>query len=464
MEEQREPREQGLRGRHPAADRLNLIRVMPAQGWWRGTAPVESEAIVPDEIKRAGRKRDDVVVPLKRSRSRDGGPAALDAIVVGGGAIGLACAWRAARRGVRVRVLERDHPGAGASHVAAGMLAPAGEAGWGEEALMRLAIASGRAWPGFAAELADDSELEVGYEPCGAIHVALDRDDAEELRRRFELMSSLDLGIEWVLPRDLRKLEPGLAPACAAGVRAPLEAAVDPRLLLPALTAAVERRGGQVFVEAEVTDVLADEHRLRGVITQDGREHRAEHVILATGAWSGATPWLPPLARPPVRPVKGQILTLRGNPDQSVCERIVASERVYMVPRPDGRLIVGATVEERGFDIQVTAGGVHELLREAYRTLPDIAELELVETLAGLRPGTPDNAPLVGPGALDGLVLATGHYRNGILLAPISAEAIAALLAQDPLPPEAEVVHPGRFAGESAPGLVSAPTSEEAPR
>jgi glycine oxidase len=438
---------------------------MPAQGWWRGTAgPGHRKATVPDETQRPVQKRDGVVVPLERSRSQEGGPEALDAVVVGGGAIGLACAWRAARRGLRVRVLERDYPGAGATHVAAGMLAPVGEASWGEEALMRLALASARAWPGFAAELATDSELEVGYEPCGALHVALDRDEAEELRRRFELMESLDLGVEWLRPSACRDMEPGLVPACAAGVHAPSEAAVDPGLLVPALTAAVEHRGGQVFVEAEVTDLLTDGGRLTGVVTGDGREHRAQHVVLATGAWSGAAPWLPPPARPPVRPVKGQILTLRGNPDRPVCRRIVASERVYLVPRPDGRLIVGATVEERGFDIQVTAGGVHELLREAYRALPDIAELELVETLAGLRPATPDNAPLVGPGALDGLVLATGHYRNGILLTPISAEAVAALLASEQLPPEAEHAHPGRFAGESAPGLAAAPTIDEAPR
>ena len=418
---------------------------------------------MPDDVQSSAEQHDEVVVPLKRSRSRDDGPGTLDALVVGGGALGLACAWRAARRGVRVRVLERDRPGAGASHVAAGMLAPVGEANWGEEALMRLGLASARAWPRFAAELATDSELEVGYEPSGALHVALDRDEAEELRRRFELMESLDLGVEWLRPRACRDLEPGLVPTCAAGVHAPGEAAVDPHLLLPALTAAVERCGGQVLVEAEVTDVLTENRRLVGVITADGQEHRAEHVVLAAGAWSGAAAWLPPQARPPVRPVKGQILTLRGNPDQPVCQQIVASERVYMVPRPDGRLIVGATVEERGFDVQVTAGGVLELLREAYRALPDVAELELVETLAGLRPGTPDNAPLVGPGALDGLVLATGHYRNGILLTPISAEAVAALLAQDPLPPEAQVAHPGRFAGETAPGLVAAPTTEEAP-
>jgi glycine oxidase len=348
--------------------------------------------------------------------------------------------------------------------VAAGMLAPVGEANWGEEALIRFGLASARAWPGFAAELAADSELEVGLVPCGALHVALDRDEAEELRRRFELMDSLDLGVEWLRPSGCRELEPRLAPACAAGVHAPAEAAVDPRPLLLALAAAVERHGGQVLVEAEVTDALMENGRLAGVITADGREHRAEHVVLAAGAWSGTAPWLPPPARPPVRPVKGQILTLRGNPDQPVCRRIVASARVYLVPRPDGRLIVGATVEERGFDIQVTAGGVHELLREAYRALPDVAELELVETLAGLRPGTPDNAPLIGPGALDGLVLATGHYRNGILLTPISAEAVAALLAQAPQPPEAQAAHPGRFAGETAPGLVAAPSAEETPR
>jgi glycine oxidase len=425
--------------------------------------PVESEATVPDATKRTAQEHDDVVVPLKRVRSRDGGSETLDAVVVGGGVIGLACAWRAARRGVRVRVLERDH-GEGASNVAAGMLAPAGEADWGQDPLVRLASASGRAWPGFAAELAGDSGLEVGYEPHGAVHVALDRDEAEALRRRFELMESLDLGVRWLRAPELRQLEPGLATSAVAGVHAPREASVDPRLLLPALAAAVERCGGQVLGKAEVTDLLTDDTRVTGVITQDGREHRAEHVVLATGAWSGATPWLPPPARPPVRPVKGQILTLRGNPQQPVCGQIVASERVYLVPRPDGRLLVGATVEERGFDIHVTAGGVHELLREAYRALPDIAELELVEALAGLRPGTPDNAPLVGPGALDGLVLATGHYRNGILLAPISAEAIAALLSRAPLPTDAEAVHPGRFAGQSAPGLVSAPTPEEAPR
>ena len=419
---------------------------------------------MPENIETPTAERDDVVVPMRRSRPGGGGPESLDAIVVGGGVIGLACAWRAARLGARVRVLERDQPSAGASGVAAGMLAPVGEANWGEEKLISLALASARAWPAFAAELTADSDHEIGYQPTGALHVALDRDEADELRRRFELMDSLDVGVEWLRPRECRELEEGLAPACAAGVHASEEAAVDPSVLLPALCAAVERASGQVFTEAEVSDGLIEGGRLAGVITVDGREHRADHVVLATGAWSGTAAWLPPEARPPVRPVKGQILTLRGSPDRPLCSRIVASERVYLVPRPDGRVTVGATVEERGFDVQVTAGGVHELLREAYRALPDVAELELVEARAGLRPGTPDNAPLIGTGPIDGLLLATGHYRNGILMAPVTSEAIAAHLAAEASPANIEVAHPGRFAEAGAPGLATAPAIREAPR
>jgi glycine oxidase len=459
--------ERGLRGRHPAADRLNLIRVMPAQGWWRGTARptavVTGKGDVPDEIEKPQTNPGDVVVPLRRSRSRAADRELLDAVVVGGGVIGLACAWRAARRGARVRVLERDEVGAGASRVAAGMLAPVGEASWGEEGHMRLALASARSWPSFAAELAADSELEVGYQDSGALYVALDRDDADELQRRFELMESLDLGAEWLRPRMCRELEPGLSPACAAGIHAPRDGAVDPSTLLPSLRAATERAGGEIVAEAEVADALIEDGRLVGVITPDGRDHRAHHVVLATGAWSGAATWLPPEARPPVRPVKGQILTLRGALEQPLCSRIVATERVYVVPRPDGRVVVGATVEERGFDVQVTAGGVHELLREAYRVLPDVAELELVETRAGLRPGTPDNAPLIGPGAIDGLVLATGHYRNGILMAPVTADAIAAQLVSEPPPNDVRVAHPGRF-GKGAPGLAAAPAISGEPQ
>jgi len=228
-------------------------------------------------------------------------------------------------------------------------------------------------------------------------------------------------------------------------VHAPHETAVVPRRVVEALAQAASDSGVEIVGDAEVVGSLIEGDRLVGVETADGAEHRAEHTVLAAGAWSGSAEWLPAEARPPVRPVKGQILTLRGPKGRAVCERIVASERVYLVPRADGSLVVGATVEEMGFDLRITAGGVHELLREAYRALPDVAELELADSVAGLRPGTPDNAPIIGPGAVDGLVLATGHFRNGILLAPITAEAVAAMLAGDEPPAEVAIADPARF-------------------
>lgn len=350
-----------------------------------------------------------------------------DVVIVGAGVIGLACAWRAAQRGLSVVVLERDRPGAGASDVAAGMLAPVGEASWGEERLLELALGSHELWPSFAAELAEASGCETGYESLGALHLALDRDEERDLGRRFELMRSHGLAARWTTPSECRRLEPGLGSGGHGGVHAPDEAAVDPRALVAALVAAFTAAGGRIEL-AEANQAVVEGGRLAGVRTSDGREYRAQATVLAAGSWSGAG-WLPAAARPPIRPVKGQILTLAGPVSRPVCERIVVTERIYIVPRADGRLVVGATVEEQGFDTRVTAGGVHELLREAYRALPQIAELELVEAVAGLRPATPDNVPLIGPGSIDGLVLATGHFRNGVLLAPLTAERVAVLVA-----------------------------------
>ena len=368
-----------------------------------------------------------------------------DAVVVGGGVIGLSCAWRAARRGARVAVLEREHPAAGATGVAAGMLAPVGEAWWGEESLLAINLASLRGWPGFAGELEADASEPVGYSECGAVHVALDRDEAEALERRYELHQSLGLESEWLRGSACRRLEPGLATAVTSGVHAPREAAADPRRLSAALLAALERHGAEVHSGAEVQGAEPGDGSWR-LDVADGRTFEADAVVLATGCWSGAAEWVPTDARPPVRPVKGEILTLRGPSDDPVCARIVAGERVYIVPRDDGRILVGATVEERGFDTTVTAGGVHELLREGYRLLPEIAELEFLEWSAGLRPGTPDNSPLIGRSAVPGLIVATGHYRNGVLLAPITAESVAALLSGEEAPVDLEPFSPTRFA------------------
>lgn len=353
-----------------------------------------------------------------------------DAVFVGGGVIGLCCAWRAAQRGARVAVLDRAVPPAGATNVAAGMLAPVGELTFGEPRLLELTLASSHLYPEFVAELEAAAGESTGYSRQGALHVALDRDEAAQLRRVHDLQRSLGLEAEWLTPRRCRELEPGLTPSCNGGVFAAGEAAIDPRRLVRALAAALAAAGGELRTGSEVVAGIFEGERLAGVRTAAGEELWAGRVVLANGAWSGAAEWLPEPARPPVRPVKGEVLELRGRDGAPPpAQRILASERVYLVPREDGRLIVGATVEERGFDTTVSAGGILELLREAYRLLPDVAEMELVGSLAGLRPGTPDNLPLIGPGAIEGLVLATGHFRNGILLAPLTAERIATLLA-----------------------------------
>jgi glycine oxidase len=353
-----------------------------------------------------------------------------DVVVVGGGIVGLSCAWRLAQRGARVAVIERGEPGCGATRVAAGMLAPVGELSFGEPELLELTLAAALLYPEFVAEVEAASGAETGYEELGALHIALDRDEAAQLRRVHDLQRSLELEAEWLPPRRCRDLEPGLPPSFHGGVLAPGEAAVDPRALTLALIGALRAEGAEVLTGTEVVVGIFEGERIAGVRIKSG-ELRAETVVLANGAWSGATPWLPEHARPPVRPVKGQVLELRRRDGEPPARHILASERVYLVPRGDGRLIVGATVEEMGYDTAVTAGGVHELLREAYRLLPDVAEMELVDAIAGLRPGTLDNLPIVGPGAIDGLVLATGHFRNGILLAPLAAQAVADLLSAD---------------------------------
>jgi glycine oxidase len=373
-----------------------------------------------------------------------------DAIVVGAGVIGLACAWRCARRGARVAVLDRTEPPAGATRVAAGMLAPVGELGFGEPELLEMTLAAAALYPGFVAELESATGAIAGYARQGALHVALDRDEAAELRRVHDLQRSLGLEAEWLPPRRCRELEPGLTPALNGGVHAPGEASIDPRQLAGALLAALLAEGVEVRTGVEIEEAQLDGERIVGVRTAWGQELRGGAVVLAAGAWSGRAGWLPEHARPPVRPVKGQILELGALDGTPPCERILAAERIYLVPRADGRLIAGATVEEQGFDATVTGGGVHELLREAYRLLPEVAEMELVEASAGLRPGTPDNLPLVGPGALEGLVLATGHYRNGILLAPLTGEGVAELLDSGSLPDSLAAANPRRLEATAA--------------
>ena len=371
-----------------------------------------------------------------------------DVAIVGGGVVGLAAAWRLAAAGAEVVVIDAGSERPAASRVAAGMIAPTGEASWGEEDLLVAARESARRWPEWARELSTAAGRELPYRRCGSLHVALDRDEAAELRRRAELHVRLGLPTRALLPSNARRLEPGLATGLAAAIEAPDEAEVDPRELLAALTAATDAAGvRRVHARAERVDPGAGrvEFGEAGVV-------EAPTVVVATGAWGGDD-LLPVRLRPPVRPVKGEILRLRAEPSALPCERIVVGERFYVVPRANGEVVVGATVEELGFDLRVTAGGVHELLREAYRALPELAELELIESAAGLRPGTPDNAPIVGELA-PGLLFAGGLYRNGILLAPLVAETVAALATGRPPPPAAAPLGPGRFAAGAEAGAA----------
>lgn len=375
--------------------------------------------------------------------SREGGSA--DLIVVGGGLIGLSCAWRAAEAGMDVLVLDAGGSER-ASEVAAGMIAPIGEASWGEEALLAASLMSADRWPDFADELSAASGMDIPYRRCGAVHVGLDRDELAELRRIHGLHGDLDLSSEWLTAGACRRLEPGLTPDVVGGFAAPGEAEVDPRVVLEALGIAARRAGVRVLERRveRVADVVAGSTAsVEGVTLEGGEEIIGHTVLLAAGVRIGAL--APDGVTLPVRPMKGEVVRLRARAGERPCERIVAGERFYVVPRAGEEVVVGATVEDRGYDVRVTAGGVHELLREAYRALPEIAELELVECAAGLRPTTPDNAPIVGPTSVDGLLVAGGHHRNGVLLAPITADAIGALLRGEDVPSSIAALAPGRF-------------------
>jgi glycine oxidase len=365
-------------------------------------------------------------------------------LVAGGGLIGLAVAWRAALGGLDVTVVD-ESPGTGASHAAAGMLAPVTEAAYGEEALLDLARASLARYPSFVAELEAASGMTVGLRTAGTLLVGFDADDMAALEELHAFQRELGLPAERLTPRAARSREPGLSPRVRGALHVPGDHSVDPRAEHAALLVACERAGVRV-VRAAVERLVVEDGRAVGVLA-GGELLAAGTVVLALGAWSGRLPGVP-AGTVPVRPVKGQILRLRGPAGlEGTVRALVRGRAVYLVPYDQDRLVVGATVEELGFDDRVTAGAVHDLLRDAIEVVPGVTELELVETLARFRPGTPDNAPLLGGTDLPGLVLATGHHRNGALLTPVTGDAVAALLLTGALPPVAAPFTADRFAG-----------------
>ncbi|MFI0741260.1 glycine oxidase ThiO [Streptomyces sp. NPDC021100] len=384
-----------------------------------------------------------------------------DVLVAGGGIIGLVTAWRAAQRGLRTAVAD-PAPGGGAALVAAGMLAAVTELHYGEQALLALNLASARRYPAFTAELEEASGRDTGYRACGTLAVALDADDRAHLRELGAFQRRCGLEAEWLTGRECRRLEPMLAPGVQGGLRVDGDHQTDPRRLAAALLTACERAGVTLH-RAAVTRVLLDGDRAAGAELADGQRIAAGQTVLAAGSHSGRMAGLPDAVLPPVRPVKGQTLRLRVpeayRPFLSRTVRaVVRGNPVYLVPRENGELVIGATTEELGWDTTVTAGGVYELLRDAHELVPGLTELPLAETSAGLRPGSPDNAPLLGPTDLPGLHLATGHHRNGVLLTPLTGDVMAEVLTTGRLPEEARPFTPRRFA---APGAAPSALAQE---
>jgi glycine oxidase len=354
--------------------------------------------------------------------------------IIGAGVVGLGIAWRLASR-ASVDVFDRGAAGSGASHAAAGMLAACCEAEPGEEDLIALGRVSQARWPAFAEELLRASGIDVELRREGTLVLALTADDQAEIGHRLEFQKKLALPLEWLPAAETRTREPHLAGKIAGALFSPQDHQVDNRKLAQALRVAAERAGATIHEHRPVKEILVRNGRARGVALEDGTIFSADTVVLAAGAWSRGIAGLPPDRRPPVRPVKGQILALQMDAAAPLLNHVLWAPGAYLVPRRDGRLIVGGTVEEKGFDDTITAGGMLTLLEAAWRAMPAVEELPVAEIWVGHRPGSRDDAPILGRGPLEGLFYATGHHRNGILLAPVTTDAMARLILDDVLEP-----------------------------
>lgn len=377
-------------------------------------------------------------------------------VVVGAGVIGLSCAWRAAAAGWSVRLVD-PNPCGGSSWVAGGMLAPVTEAWPGEEELLELGSESLRRWPEFAARLAEAAGQPAGLRTEGTVVVAASAGDRVELDDLAKYLAKLGRDVDSLTARELRRLEPSVGPDVRGGLSVPGDMAVDNRVLLAALRSAAERAGA-VLVESSVSEVSPGSVHLA-----DGRRVEADAVLVAAGSASGTV--YPALAGL-VRPVKGEILRLRRRPSalpppSRTVRAVVEGRPVYAVPRNEGGLVIGATQYEAGFETEPVVGGVRDLLRDAERILPGIAEYALVEVAAGLRPGTPDNLPIIGR-LPDGVLVATGHGRNGILLAPLTASAVLTMVGGGAAEGAVAASAPDRLLG--ADGADSADSANSARR
>lgn len=353
-------------------------------------------------------------------------------IIVGGGVIGLGIGWQLAKAGCTVSIYERDRAGQAASWAAAGMLAPHAEVHFEERALLKLGVQSCRMYPEWVAELEADSQMGVGYRAEGTLIVGVDRDDARELEHLYESQQLLNLKVEWLTGAEAREMEPLLSPKITAAIWSRDDHQVDNRAMVNALIEAYRNANGMLHENTPVDKIEIANGKAEGIWVK-GNLEEADAIVLAAGCWSSDIDGLPKAVQPPVRPVKGQMLALQME-EGIVLHKVIRAPRakyptdVYLVPKDDGRLVIGATNEEMDFDTRLTAGGLFELLRGTWEAVPGIYDLPVLETWTGLRPGSRDNAPILGETSVENLIMATGHYRNGILLTPVTAREIASLI------------------------------------
>lgn len=365
-----------------------------------------------------------------------------DVLVVGAGVMGCAAAFELARRGVRALVLERSVPGAEASSAAAGMLGAQAEA-HADGPLLHLSLASRARFGPWAEALREATGIDVEHRACGVLRVAHDDERASALARDVAWQRAAGLDAEMLDPAAARELEPAIGPDVVGAARFPGDARVDPPSWLRALRIAAERAGARFRSGAVVRRLLVEDARAVGVETEDGEQVLAGHVVVAAGSWSALVPGVE-LPAGSVRPARGQIVQLLL--PAPVLRGIVWGPRAYLCPRDDGRVLVGSTLEFVGFRRGVTAGAIAELTAAAIRDVPALATADFDRAWSSFRPWTSDELPLLGPGGVDRLTLATGHYRNGILLSPITAEIVAALVTGAAPPIDVAPYAPARLA------------------
>ena len=374
-----------------------------------------------------------------------------DVVIAGGGVIGGAIALELARAGLRVALFDRQQPGQEASWASAGILSPAPE-NPGVVSMVPLGKASMSLYPEFVAQVEEISGTSVGYRPKGTLEALFSHDTKAELSTIIALHHGLGLRAEPLRPEDARELEPSLSEEVEAAVLRPEEASIDNRALTAAILQAAKRRGAEIFSGDGAKAIWREGNRCAGLVLQTEKVE-ANWTIIAAGCFSATIEGVAPFA--PVRPAKGQMAALRA--DEVKIERVLWSEKIYLVPRNDGRVLAGATVEHAGFDKRVTAGGIDKILSAAIDLAPGLANARIEETWAGLRPDSPDHLPILGPTDIDGLLMATGHFRSGILLTPITARLIREWITEQRVSVDWDRFSPLRFQSAATDAARHAP-------